>query len=351
MGNSGRPTKPEEYPYAVEFRNSVGLTFCGGTVIGLCVLTAEHCLRGTSFPFSVDRGALSGVDSNVIAGKGFSGKPFSQSHTLHPSKDLALLKLDRPFPPKNTADLSILVSDEEQRYRKPGTQIEVVGFGPNRSQTYDDGASVNLGYGKSRVGKLSVVGEASISADEPAFLYTQPGPDKVGPGDSGSGVFFAGKLFGVLSAGTFGENQGEGDKNLIAGNKIQAVTLLAQHRDWIEEKYEELGCEPKPKPSLEAFPKTEVPVPPRPRSQAEIDREISRLAREHGLRPADFSGAKPPTEAVERIRELLRQSLKLGSEVTLNLFAYQSKEGRIRLNVSTPNSNGGKRSFGVYEIE
>ena len=146
---------------------------CSATVIAPhAVLTAAHCLSGSTLPDIVDG---DGVHHAAIAG--FTHPGFDAATLDH---DLAILVVDPPLaiaPLAYAAALTAAVGDT----------IEVIGFG----WTVVDDTSP----------PARRTGTSMLSAIDPLQLHSVAAPSQTCEGDSGGPALFAGQIIGVASSG------------------------------------------------------------------------------------------------------------------------------------------------------
>lgn len=177
---------------------------CTGTAIApQWVLTARHCVDSVpKAGGSVRIGQ--GEDQRRVAVDRWEKAPAGDVALLHTVEDMGL----KSYP------------EVDDQIRSSG-EVTVYGWSPAGS-----GGTTKLPTAK---GKITGTNEFAINGAKQSLSVEMQNGAKGQPGDSGSPLFYEGKVTGVFTAGLY---LNEGDENLEAHTNTSYATV-ADQRDWI----------------------------------------------------------------------------------------------------------------------
>lgn len=193
----GTATTIDEVPYLINLRLN-GRFICGGALITPnCVLTAAHCVRGTS---PADLTVHAGSSLLSVAGETRSVQQHFTSPLFTPNTldmDVAILRISNAMSGSNIATIPLCSM-------KPSTGelVKISGWGvtdENSRDPPDQVRTANVRVISIADCRFSYVGSATLTST--MFCATVPGAKDSCSGDSGGPVVYNGKVCGIVSWG------------------------------------------------------------------------------------------------------------------------------------------------------
>ncbi len=205
----GKKTKAGEWLNTVAITNSSGRMFCSGTVVHpRLVITAAHCVQGTSNPSSLRVYTGEGVEGGSVSPQ-YKGVKFAASpkYGRNPGgwNDIAYIVVDKDIAIPSSSIVPILTdADETAELLKKGVNSRIVGFGNRNGGGFGVKYETDAGITSVNDNEVSIGsnGKDSCQGDSggPAFGQLANGEWRVYGVVSRGGACGTGGIYGLMSA-------------------------------------------------------------------------------------------------------------------------------------------------------